>query len=136
MNSNQELLLQVARAVQAGQADIHWAMGKAVRTELKDTLRSQFAQLESIRRDIWEIASARGWDIGSDRAKRRMDFGFYCQDRDSKIAEKLIRSNTQGMIRSLKALHRYPGNDQRLCILSQRLLDCQRANIIKLQGFV
>ena len=136
MNSNQDLLFQVAKAVQTGQADIHWAMGKAVRTELKDTLRSQFAQLEAIRRDVLEIASARGWDIGAERAARRWDFKFYNQDRDARIAEKLINSNTKGMIRSLKALHRYPGNDQRLCILSQRLLDCQRANIIKLQGFV
>ena len=58
------------------------------------------------------------------------------RDTDSKIADMMIRGNTKGMIRSLKDQHRYGGKDQQIHILSQKLLDCETANILKMQTFL
>ena len=55
---------------------------------------------------------------------------------DSKIADMMIQGNTKGMIKGLKNLHQFPEQDDQISILSQRLLDCESANIRQMQGFL
>ena len=55
---------------------------------------------------------------------------------DSKIAGMMIEGNTKGMIKGLKNLHQFAGQDEKINILSQKLLDCETANIRQMQGFL
>ena len=55
---------------------------------------------------------------------------------DSKIADMMILGNTRGMITSLKDIHRYDNQDQQVQILSQKLLDCETANIRQMESFL
>ena len=48
----------------------------------------------------------------------------------------MIQGNTRGMIKGLKNLHRMTTKDERVQILSQKLLDCENANIRQMHGFL
>ena len=55
---------------------------------------------------------------------------------DSKIAGMMIQGNTRGMIKGLKNLHQFNKQDLQVRTLSQRLLDCENANIRQMQSFL
>ena len=55
---------------------------------------------------------------------------------DSKIAGMMIQGNTKGMIKGLKNIHQFAQADEQISILSQKLLDCETANIRQMQGFL
>ena len=55
---------------------------------------------------------------------------------DSKIADMMIQGNTQGMIKGLKNQHQWVGQDNSVIALSQKLLDCETANIRQMQSFL
>ena len=54
----------------------------------------------------------------------------------SKIAEMMIQGNTKGMIKGLKTLHQFGQQDEQINTLSQKLLDCENANIRQMQGYL
>jgi hypothetical protein len=66
----------------------------------------------------------------STRAKLR--FG----NANSKAAAMMIQGNTRGMIKSLKNMHQFSNKDESVSNLSQKLLDCETANIRQMQGFL
>ena len=55
---------------------------------------------------------------------------------DSKIAGMMIQGNTRGMIKGLKNVHQFNRNDEQVNALSQKLLDCETANIRQMQSFL
>jgi hypothetical protein len=55
---------------------------------------------------------------------------------DSKIAGMMIQGNTRGVIKGLKNLHQFNKQDQQVTSLSQKLLDCENANIRQMQSFL
>ena len=55
---------------------------------------------------------------------------------DSAIADMIIQENTRAMIDGLKDLHQYQQQDSQVSVLSQRLLDCETANIRQMQQFL
>ena len=57
-------------------------------------------------------------------------------NRDSRIADMMIQGNTKGMIKGLKNLHQFPQPDEKIRTLSQKLLDCETANIRQMQSFL
>ena len=54
----------------------------------------------------------------------------------SKIAEMMIQGNTKGMIKGLKTLHQFGQQDEQINTLTQKLLDCENANIRQMQGYL
>ena len=48
----------------------------------------------------------------------------------------MIQGNTRGMIKGLKNLHQFPKLDDQISIISQKLLDCETANIRQMQAFL
>ena len=55
---------------------------------------------------------------------------------DSKIAGMMIQGNTRGMIKGLKNIHQFLGQDAQVKTVSQKLLDCETANIRQMQGYL
>ena len=64
--------------------------------------------------------------------RTRLSFGNI----DSKTAAMMIQGNTRGMIKGLKNIHQFTASDERVNTLSQKLLDCEAANIKQMQGFL
>ena len=142
MKGSKDILSSVLKTTQMGQVGIRAVMNRAVGTDIKQQLRSQLQEYDSIERQPHAIASSRGWDLeeldpavkfmAGTMSKMQLMTGAI----DSKVAAMMIQGNTKGMIKSLKNIHRYDNNDPQVSNLAQKLLDCESANIQQMQGFV
>ena len=142
MKKNKELLSSVLKTTQMGQVGIRSVLDTTMRPGLRKALESQLREYDSIETEAHSIASQRGWEVReldpavrflSDMAVRMKLNG---RDTDSKIAGMMIQGNTKGMVKGLKDLHRFSSSDEQIQILSQKLLDCETANIRQMQDFL
>ena len=125
-----------------GQIGIRSVLNAPLRASLKDTLRSQLQEYDAIEREALELASIRGWNLKQlDPAVKRMTnmmpkaklkFG----DSSSKAAAMMIQGNTKGIIKGYRNLNQFAVPDERITVLSRRLLDCEKASIQQMQGFL
>lgn len=142
MKNSKELLSSVLKTTQMGQVGIRSVMDASTQPELRAALGSQLREYDCIESEAHAIAGQRGWELPeldpavrfmADRMARMKLPRGNC---DSKIAAMMIQGNTKGMIKSLKNLHRYTQNDDRIRTISQKLLDCETANIRQMKPFV
>lgn len=142
MKQNQEVLSTLLKTIQIGQTDIRSVLDTTMRSSLRNTLKDQLQEYDSIETEAYTLALQRGWELSELDPGRR-----FLRDRvtrmklngpntDSRIADILIQGNTKGMIRGLKNLHQFEGLDHQLRILSQKLLDCETAHIRQMQSFL
>lgn len=142
MKGSKDLLTSILKTAQLEQVGIRCVLKCPLRATLRSALKSQLEEFDSIEQEAYDIASHRGWDlneldpamIGLRTMKIRAHLTF--SNSDSKVAEMVIQDNTKDMIKSLRNLHRYHHSDQRISILSQKLLDAESANIRQMQGFL
>ena len=142
MKTSQEVLSSILKTTQMGQIGIRSVLDTSMQPSLRAALESQLREYDSIETEAHTIATQRGWEpeeldpavrFMADRVTRMKLTG---RDSDSKIAAMMIQGNTRGMIKGLKNLHRMTNNDQRVQILSQKLLDCENANIRQMHSFL
>ena len=142
MKTRKELLSSLLKTAQLGQIRIRSVLDIGMRPTLRKTLESQLQEFSSIETEAYNIATQRGWEISdldpavrfmADRINRIRVTG---NNTDSKIAGIMIRDNTKGLIKSLQDLHQLTGSDDRVQILSQKLLDCANASIRQMHGFL
>lgn len=142
MKSSKEILSSVLKTTQMGQVGIRSVLDTSMRPGLRKALESQLREYDSIESEAHVIASQRGWELRElDPAVRFMAdrmtrMKLHRSNSDSKIADMMIQGNTKGMIKGLKNLHQFPGTDDQISILSQKLLDCENANIRQMQTFL
>ena len=142
MKGSKDILSSILKTTQMGQVGIRSVLNSANQPGLRNALRSQLAEYDEIEREAHTIAAARGWEleeldpavkgISNVMSRTKLSFGNV----DSKIAAMMIEGNTKGMIKSLKNMHQFKKNDSQVSTLSQKLLDCETANIKQMQGFV
>ena len=129
MKNSKEMLSSVLKTTQMGQTGIRSVLDTSMRPALRKALESQLREYDSIETEAHSIACQRGWELAElDPAVRFMT------DRMTRM--KLTRGNTKGMIKGLKNLHQYPHQDDRISSISQKLLDCETANIRQMQSFL
>ena len=142
MKNSKEILSSVLKTTQMGQVGIRSVLDTSMRPGLRKALESQLREYDSIESEAHLIASQRGWDLReldpavrfiADRMTRMK---LHRSNSDSKIADMMIQGNTRGMIKELKNLHQLPDTDAQISILSQKLLDCENANIRQMQTFL
>ena len=142
MKNSTDVLSSVLKTTQMGQVGIRSVLKLSLQTDLREALKSQLHEYDSIERDALAIANCRGWTLEQLHpiAKRmaemttrtKLSFG----DSGSKTAAMMIQGNTRGMIKGLKNLHAYKQHDPQVSNISQKLLDCEKANILQMQGFL
>lgn len=142
MNDSKELLSSVMNTAQMGQTGIRSVLKYAMRPSLRAALESQLQEYGTIESEAQAIASSRAWELrdlepalkamSHMSAKMRLAFG----NTDSRIAGMMIQGNTRGMIVGLKNLHQFNRQDSQVTTLTQRLIDCETANIRQMQGFL
>ena len=142
MKGSKDLLSSVIKTTQMGQIGIRSVLNAPLRASLKDALRSQLREYDAIEREALSLAASRGWTLKQlDPAiksmtnmmtKAKLTFG----DTSSKAAALMIQGNTKGVIKGYKNLNQFATPDERVRILSQKLLDCEKANIRQMQGFL
>lgn len=142
MKNSKDILSSVLKTTQMGQVGIRSVLDTTMQPGLRSALESQLREYDSIETEAHTLATQRGWELNeldpgirfmADRMTRLRLNG---RNTDSKIAGMMIQGNTRGMIKSLKNIHQYDQQDDQIYILSQKLLDCENANIRQMQGFL
>ena len=142
MKNSKEILSSVLKTTQMGQVGIRSVLDTSMRPGLRKALESQLREYDSIETEAHSIASQRGWELEElDPAVRMMSnmmtrVKLRGRNTDSKIAGMMIQGNTRGMIKGLKNIHQFPDADGQISTLSQKLLDCESANIRQMQGYL
>ena len=142
MKNSKEILSSILKTTQMGQIGIRSVLDTSMRPGLRKALESQLREYDYIESEAHAIASQRGWELRElDPAVRMMAdmmtrMKLNHRNTDSRIADMMIQGNTKGMIKGLKNLHQFPEQDDQISILSQKLLDCETANIRQMQGFL
>lgn len=142
MKNSKDILASVLKTTQMGQTGIRSVLDAANHPGLRMELKSQLKEYDSIESEAHAIASQRGWELPDlDQAVRTMSdmmarVKLKNDNTDSKIAEMMIQGNTKGMVKSLKNIHQFSQNDDRVSALSQKLLDTETANIQQMQKFL
>lgn len=142
MKNDREMLSSILKTTQMGQIGIRSVLDTSMRPGLRKALQSQLREYDSIESEAHYLASQRGWELREIQPGKRMVANMMTHmklshgNSDSKIAGMMIQGNTRGMITGLKNLHQYQQQDTQVSSLSQRLLDCETANIRQMQAFL
>lgn len=142
MKNSKEILSSVVKTAQMGQTGIRSVLDTSMRPSLRKALESQLREYDSIETEAHTIASQRGWELKElDPGVRMMTdmmtrMKLHGRNTDSKIADMMIHGNTRGMVKGLKNLHQFPSSDSQVQMVSQKLLDCETANIRQMQGYL
>ena len=142
MKNSKEILSSVVKTAQMGQTGIRSVLDTSMRPSLRKALESQLREYDSIETEAHTIASQRGWELNElDPGVRMMTdmmtrMKLHGRNTDSKIADMMIQGNTRGMVKGLKNLHQFPSSDSQVQMVSQKLLDCETANIRQMQGYL
>lgn len=142
MKDSKDVLSSIIKTAQMGQIGIRSVLNAPLRANLKDALRSQLREYDAIEREALELACVRGWTLEqldpvvkrmtNMMTKMRLKFG----DVSSKAAAMMIQGNTKGIIKGYKNLNQFAASDERVTVLSRKLLDCEQSNIQQMQGFL
>lgn len=142
VKNDRQMLSSILKTTQTGQISIQKVLDTSMRPGLRKALQSQLQEYNSIESDAYAMASQRGWELRDLQPGKRFAVEITAKMKlsrgnpDSKIADMMIQQNTQGMILVLKNLHQFQQQDSQVSALSQRLLDCETANIRQLQVFL
>ena len=142
MKNSKEILSSVVKTAQMGQTGIRSVLDTSMRPSLRKALESQLREYDSIETEAHTIASQRGWELKElDPGVRMMTdmmtrMKLHGRNTDSKIADMMIQGNTRGMVKGLKNLHQFPSSDSQVQMVSQKLLDCETANLRQMQGYL
>ena len=142
MKNSKEMLSSLLKTTQMGQIGIRSVLDTNMRPGLRKALESQLREYDSIESEAHSIASQRGWELpelnpavrvmADMMTRSKLRFG----NTDSKIAGMMIQGNTRGMITGLKNAHQFNKQDEQINILTQKLLDCETANIRQMQSYL
>ena len=142
MKNDRQMLSSILKTTQTGQISIQNVMDTSMRPALRKALQSQLQEYNSIESEAYALASQRGWELRELQPGKRISVGIKTRMKlrhgnpDSKIADMMIQGNTAGMILVLKNLHQFEQQDSQVSLLSQKLLDCETANIRQMQTFL
>ena len=142
MKNDRDMLSSILKTAQMGQIGIRSVLDTSMRPGLRKALQSHLQEYDTIESEAHAIASQRGWELREIQPGTRMMTNLMTHmklrngNSDSKIADMMIQGNTRAMISGLKELHQYQQQDSQVSALSQRLLDCETANIRQMQAFL
>lgn len=142
MKNSKEILSSLLKTTQMGQVGIRSVLDTSMGSNLRKALQSQLREYDMIETEAHTLACQRGWELPELDPAIRVMADMMTRARlsgrgsDAKIAGMMIQGNTRGMIKGLKNIHQYSGNDAPIRILSQKLLDCENANIRQMQEYL
>lgn len=142
MKGSKDVLSSIIKTSQMGQIGIRSVLNAPLRSSLKDALRDQLREYDSIEREALTLAHNSGWELKQQdpaiqsmtnmMVKMRLSFG----NSSSKAAAMMIEGNTKGLIKGYKNLNQASPSDERVIQLAQKLLSFEKENIRQMQGFL
>lgn len=142
MSENEKILSQIVKITQMGQVGINSVMPKAMQPALRQALKVQRLEYQTIGAKAKNMAKSKGLQTSNGSTILQRMSALSARGRlmsgnaDSKIAGMMIQGNTRGMIQSLKDMHQAKHPDPDVAQLSQKLLQTQINNIRQMEGFL
>lgn len=142
MTDGKMLLSGLLKTVLLEQHCIRGTLDTPMDPGLREKLKAQLREYDAIEADARLLAVQRGWELQEPDPGRGMAAalvmraGSMGRNADSVIAGRMILRYTKGMVRGLRNLHAYAGQDLSLRILCRKLMDCETAAIHQLQQFL
>ncbi len=142
MKGSQDILSSILKTTQMGQSSIRCVLKTTMRPALRKALESQLQEYDTIEEEALSLAGSRGWNLPELDPTVQKSAALMTRMRlmrgntDSRIAGMMIQGNTQGMIKGLKNIHQFNGGDHAVSTISQKLIDCETANIRQMQSFL
>jgi len=142
MTENEKILSNIVKTTQYGQMGINSVMPKTQQPALRQALKVQRLEYQTIGSKAKALAKKKGLHAKDSGAMMRRMSGMGITSRlifgkdDSKIAGMMIQGNTRGMIQSLKRMHRSKHVDPDVAELAQSLLETEVNNIKSMEGFL
>ena len=142
VKDDKEMLNFLLNTTQISQISIQKILNNSMGPNIRIALQSQLREYDSIESDAHILASQRGWELHEIQPAKRLMTAITTHVKlihrkpDKKIADLVIQLNTRGMIQNLKNQNQYQQKDSQVIFLSQRLLDCETANIKQMQNFL
>lgn len=142
MKDSREILSSILKTTQMGQVGIRSVLDNSMRPGLRKALETQLREYDSIETEAHAIANRRGWELPEldpavrFLADRMTRIKLSRHSSDSRIADMMIQGNTKGMIKGIRNLHQFTEQDSMVNTLSQKLIDCETANIRQMQNFL
>lgn len=142
MKNNKDIMISLLKTTHLGQVQIRSVLDNCMRPGLRKALENQLHEYDAIETEALCMTSRRGWDIPQPYPGAgfmtdvftRMRLGG--KNTDSQIAGMIIQRNTKELIRGIRNQNRISGSDEPMEILSQKLLDCETANIRQMQHYL
>ena len=140
--NNEELLTSIFKTTEMGKTGIRAVLKAKIDPNLQSALREQLSDYQGLRHEALCLASQRGWKLKTPdfmlqkmiEKMTRMRIGH--RHMESRIADMVIQGNTQGMVHSLRDLHRTSFTDLAITDLAQRLLACETENIRQMKPYL
>ena len=142
MINNQELLSSMVRTTRMGQTGLRAVLGCSMKPQLKAILRDQLRVYDSLEDQARTLAEERGWKLQKKHSAlehmiehmTRLKVGK--REHSDKIAGMVLQGNTQGMISSIRDMHRYGGKDLQVSALNEKLICHEVENIRQMKPFL
>ena len=125
-----------------GQIGIRSVLNNPINASMRQALKSQLKEYDSIEQEAHALASSRGWSLEElDPAIKFMTnmmtrANLSVGNSSSKAAAMMIKGNMRGVITGYKNLNQFNHSDERVSVLMQKLIDCEEANIRQMQGYL
>ena len=142
MINSERVLNDIIKTCQMGIQGIDIVMDKTGEPALRQALKVQRKEYSDLEAEGKLLAQRKGISIEQIGAVTKRMSAWLSRGQllvgepNSKIAGMMIQGNTRGMIKGLKNLHQFNKNDEQISTISQKLLDCETANIRQMQGFL
>lgn len=142
MYDNQQVLNDIVKASQIGIGGITAVVDLVTQPQLRVALKRQRHEYTKIQQEARKLAANMGLrvrtlpplQVGMSAMAARGQLMF--SRKNSRIAGMMIQGNTRGMIQSLTNMRRCAAPDPAVAELAQRMLETERRNIAKMQGFL
>lgn len=136
------MLYSILKTAQNDQIHIKSILACTMRPSLRKILENQLQEYYRIESEAYTVAALRGWELPEydpvryflSRIKTRMTLSHGNPDR--KIADMIIHRNRKEFENGLKHHQNFGNLDQHISTLSQKLLDCETANILQMKPFL
>ena len=142
MQSSKEMLNFILKTTQKDQIHIKSILSATMQPNLRKALENQLQEYDAIECEAYTVAALRGWEFPDPDPMGRIFSNIHTRftlsrgNPDKKIADMVIARNTKQFTNGLKHHQEFGNLDLRISTLSQKLLDCETANIRQMQRFL
>lgn len=142
MKSSKEMLYSILKTTQKDQIHIKSILSCTMQPRLRNILENQLQEYYAIECEAYTVAALRGWELPDYDPMQRLLSNIQTKVKlsrgnpDRKIVDMVIQRNTKEFANGLKHHQNFGNLDLHISTLSQKLLDCETANIRQMQRFL